>query len=107
MFYLLMGKVLLRFAGVFALMTFVLWIISLIIFTFGDMQHTGDIAYIPKWVFAFSLFALLPGDEEIFYEGRIKISLPFTVKRTVLDRLIKEGVVINIDGNRGRIIVYR
>ncbi len=38
---------------------FLTWVVSGVVFTFGNGAYPGAIAYVPKWIFSFSPFVLL------------------------------------------------
>ncbi len=42
-----------------------IWLISGIIFIFGDAPYPGDIAYIPKWIFLFTPLVFLGYRKEV------------------------------------------
>ncbi len=55
------------FLGLMSLLLLCIYFVCGAVYVFSDAEYTGDIAFIPKWVFLLSIFTFLPG-----FLGKIK-----------------------------------
>jgi len=53
------------YTGFMALSLFCFYIMSLTFYTFSDVRSTGDLAFVPKWIFLFS-FLIMVGKTRLF-----------------------------------------
>lgn len=57
--------ILLYFLGIISTVLLGIYLASMVLFVFGNAEYPGEIAFIPKWIFLFSVFILLKKTETI------------------------------------------